>query len=542
MSTPSGPAGSSPYAPPPAQPGPRRSTTAIVVGLVVGLVAVVALAGAGAWWLLRDDGDGSAAPSGPAQAPPEPSDELPPSPEGLERFYDQQLAWTECGSSECSELTVPLDYEDPDGETIEIAVLRVPARDRDDRLGQLVVNPGGPGASGIQLAQAGALAFGADISRSYDIVGFDPRGVGETEPITCSTEVLDEFLAFDPSPDTPAEVEEITGLIDSLGADCVEESGEITEHATTVETVRDMDVLRNAFGEPELDFFGYSYGTELGSTYATLFPDTVGRMVLDGAVGPNLDLEGNALGQATGFQIALDAYLEDCVSGGECPVGDTVEEGQRTISAIVEERDEDPLPTGSDRELTSGLAYTGVISALYVQQFWPALTEALAAALDGDGEGLLGLADQYSTRGDDGYATNLLSAFYMISCLDDEDSGVPASEVPSRFAEFEEVSPVFGRSFAYALSSCEDWPAQSDVVAPEITGAGAAPIVVIGTTRDPATPYFWAVDLAEALESGVLVTRDGDGHTGFNQGNECVDDAVRDYLLEGTVPEDDLEC
>jgi pimeloyl-ACP methyl ester carboxylesterase len=530
---------------PPASPssaGPRRST-ALVVALVLTLVAVVVLAGAGAWWVLSGDDDPETERSASSQpAPPEPEGELPAAPEGLAAFYDQELTWEECGNSECTDLTVPLDYAEPDGETIELAVLRLPARDRENRVGQLVVNPGGPGASGVEIAEVGALVLGTDLSRSYDTVGFDPRGVGESEPITCSTEALDEFLAFDASPDDQAEVEQGAALTQALGEDCVKESGVITEHASTVETVRDMDVLRAALGEPELDYLGFSYGTKLGSTYAELFPDNVGRMVLDGAVGPDIDIRENALGQATGFQTALDAYLADCVEQGECPLGDSVEQGQQTILDFVEERDDDPLPTDSDRELTSGLAYGGVVQAMYAEQLWPVLTEALAAGLDGDGAPLLSLADQYSSRTDEGYSSNLLSAFFMIQCLDLGPTGVPASEVPESFAEFDEASPTFGRSFAYALSSCEDWPVESAIEPPTTTGAGAPPIVVIGTTRDPATPYFWAVDLAEALESGVLVTRDGDGHLGFNRGNECVDSAVIDYLLEGTVPDDGLEC
>lgn len=524
-------------------PGPRRRSTALVVALVLALVAVVVLAGAGAWWVLRDDGRSEAEESSSSQpAAPEPADEAPGGPEELSAFYDQELAWEECGNSECAELTVPLDYAEPDGETIEIAVLRVPARDRENRIGQLVINPGGPGASGVEYAKLGALALGTDISRSYDIVGFDPRGAGSSEPITCSTEALDEFLAADTSPDDPAEVEEIRALTAALGEDCVEQSGIITEHASTVEAVRDMDVLRAALGETELDFLGFSYGTKLGSTYAELFPETVGRMVLDGAVGPDIGIRENALGQATGFQAALDAYLADCIEQGDCPLGDSVQEGQQALLDFVEDRDDDPLPTNSDRELTSGLAYGGVVQAMYSEQLWPVLTDALGSALEGDGAALLALADQYSSRAEDGYESNLLSAFFMIQCLDVGPTGVPASEVPESFEEFDEASPTFGRSFVYSLSSCEDWPVESAIEPPTTTGAGAPPIVVIGTTRDPATPYSWAVDLADALESGVLITRDGDGHTGFNQGNECVDSAVVDYMIEGTVPEDGLEC
>ncbi|WP_051706257.1 alpha/beta hydrolase [Nocardioides aequoreus] len=531
-----------PPSPLPPQRRNSRVVVAVVLTVVVGLV-LVAAGGLVTWRLVADDESGGSGPSArELPPPPAPTGELPATPAELARYYDQELDWRDCGRNECAELAVPLDYAEPDGETIEVAVLRVPARDRANRVGQLVVNPGGPGGSGIQLAQAGSLAVGTAVARRYDIVGFDPRGVAASTPLECgTTEETDAFLATDPDPDTPAEVRELDEIARAYGESCIERSGDLASHVSTVEVAKDMDVLRAALGEPELDYLGYSYGTTLGATYADLFPDHVGRMVLDGAVAQNISDEQRTLDQARGFQTALDAYIEDCLAQGDCVLGDSLAEAQQTIADLLDRLDAEPLPTGSDRELTEGLGVYGIFMPLYVKEYWPLLTDALTKALDGDGSALLDLSEQYAQRGDDGYRTNQTEALYAVNCLD-ATSSLPLEDVPSRFAEFEDASPVFGRLFAYGLAGCGSWPLFEPREKDDVRAERAAPIVVVGTTRDPATPYVWAQQLAQELESGVLVSRDGDGHTGFNQGNECVDQAVVGYLVDGTVPRDGLEC
>jgi pimeloyl-ACP methyl ester carboxylesterase len=512
----------------------------VIVGAVVlALVIGIGVAGWAAWAFLGDgDGDGRTAP------PPEPSatTAAPAYPEELARFYEQDLDWKDCGPRECTRLEVPLDYADPDGKVIKLAVLRVPAKLRDERVGQLVVNPGGPGASALNYANSGSFNFGEKLIRYFDIVGVDPRGVGKSTPIECAgTEQTDELLSADPDPETSDEVSQLDRLTRELGEGCLSRSGALTRHISTVEVAKDMDILRAALGERQLDYLGASYGTLIGATYADLFPTHVRRMVLDGAVDPSLSKEELDLGQAKGFETALRAYLQDCLDASSCILGESVDEGKQRIRQLLDEIDASPLPTSSDRRLTEGLALYGIILPLYSKSYWPLLTEALGQAINGRGDGLLTLADQYASRGPDGYEDNSIQAIYAVNCLDHNDY-IPTSEVPAHFADFEKASPTFGRVFAYGLSTCASWPVKSGNRTEALAAAGAPPIVVIGTTRDPATPYEQAVGLARQLESGVLITRDGDGHTGFNKGNRCVDDAVESYLLAGEKPKDGLSC
>jgi pimeloyl-ACP methyl ester carboxylesterase len=517
----------------------------VVVGLV--LVAVLAVAVFGAVSALdSDDDESSKGDSLPSLAPtptPEPGSSEPPQAD-LTSFYGQTLDWEICpsGENECATLTVPLDYQQPGGETIDLAVLKVPAEDQAERIGSMVVDPGGPGAAATSYAASDA--WGAALSDHFDIVGMDPRGAGHSDPVDCLSDGdLDAYLAGDPDPDTPEEKDAFEAAQEGFGAGCEANSGELAAHVSTIEAARDMDVLRSALGETELTYFGASYGTELGATYAEFFPDRVGRLVLDGGVDPTLTLMESALSQAKGFETALRSYVQNCVEEGDCFLGDTLESGLDRIHAFLADVDQDPLPTQlGDRMLTEGLAGYGIIATLYSREAWTYLDRGLQDAFDGDGTILALLADSYATRNPDGtYETNILEAFPTISCLDDP-SFVPFDEVGEHLPAMEEASPTFGRSFAWGMTTCAGFTARSTETPRPLRGAGAAPIVVIGTTRDPATPYTEAGALADQLESGVLVSRDGDGHTGYNAGNRCVDEAVESYLVDGTVPEDGLEC
>jgi len=510
--------------------------------IVLAVVALLVVAG-GAAVVTTVGGDQVPGGSGTTTSPgPTGPPDEPPSPE-LARFYSQELEWSPCESSECATLEVPLDYDDPGGRTIDLALLRVPATDPDHRIGSLVVNPGGPGQSGTDFAAQADLAFGDPVLERYDIVGFDPRGVGESAPVDCmSDSQLDELVAADPDPDTAPERREFARLSQALVTGCTKRSGSLASHVSTIEASRDMDVLRAAMGDSTLDYFGASYGTELGATYAELFPERVGRVVLDGAIDPSLDFRELALGQAAGFETALRAYVEDCVkTQNPCFLGDTVDEGLARISDLLDQIDAKPLPTATGRQLRIGNAFYGIVLPLYVRDYWFLLTSALGDALDGDGSALLQLSDLYNSRGGNGYTDNSREAFTAITCLDDPAS-IPPDEVPAETPDFEKASPTFGDVFAWGLVSCRGAEAESTEQPLELDGSGAAPIVVIGTTRDPATPYEWAKSLAEQLDSGVLISRDGDGHTGYNKGNQCVDDAVHAYLLDGKVPDDGLSC
>ena len=414
--------------PPPATLPPRRSTGVIVVAVAL-VMAIVLIGGSLAawatWTAVRGD-------DGPGASPPEPSStvEMPSYDAALAQFYEQELDWRTCGSDECTRLEVPLDYADPDGRTIELAVLRAPASRRSERVGQLMVNPGGPGGSAVDYAGSGAFTFGGPLTRYFDIVGMDPRGVGESTPLECGdTEQTDEFAGLDPDPDNPDEVTEYDDVNREFGESCVTNSGDLASHMGTIEAAKDMDILRAALGERQVDYLGASYGTLLGATYAELFPHNVRRMVLDGALDPTLSNEQLNLGQARGFETALTAYVEYCIGEGNCVLGDDVDAAKQRIRQLLDDLDSNPLPTSSGRQLTEGLGRYGVVLPLYLKAYWPILTIALTQAIrDGSGDQLLAISDQYTARGPDSYTDNSFSAFWAVSCLDYPDS-VPAEKI-----------------------------------------------------------------------------------------------------------------
>jgi pimeloyl-ACP methyl ester carboxylesterase len=511
-----------------------RRTKILAALFAVVLIAAIAFA---AIAVSRDD-DKPAKPDRPA-----PSAEGVPS--GLEDFYTQELSWDECGQDRCTVVEVPMDYEDPDGDTIKLQVKVISATGDGGR--SLFVNPGGPGGEAQGFADYMESEFGEDVRDTYDIVGVDPRGVGKSTPIDClSDRELDAYAASEPDPDNAAEIKEYRALGVDFGTGCEKRSGALASHISTEEAARDFDIVRALLGAKSFDWFGASYGTELGATYATLFPKTVGRMVLDGAVDPSLSAEESAFGQTTGFQRALDAYIEDCVTRQDCPLGTDADAGEDKLISFVEARDEGPLTTGQDRKLTQGHTFYGIAVTLYDKSTWPVLTQALKAAFKGDGSVLLRLSDVYFRRADDGtYTENLGEANPAINCLDAGDDDAEAStleEVQKSEARFEKASPVFGRALAWGALSCTDWPIKPLHPQADVDATGSKPILVLGTTRDPATPYEWAKALADQLRTAVLVTRQGDGHTAYTSKNECIKRIVDDYLVDGEVPKDGTTC
>ena len=514
-----------------------RSAAAFALPVVLSLV----LSGCS---LLGDDG-AEALPSPTLSASPleSPSgSEAPPAPD-LDRYYDQLVSWESCRSDKlCTTIKVPLDYAKPDGRSIELSLLKVPAASKSQRVGALVVNPGGPGASGINYAAQTSLYFGSELRQAFAIIGFDPRGVGESTPVQClSDDKLDQFVATDPDPDNAQEIQRGDELLAEFGDGCVDESGALASHVSTVEAAKDIDIIRAVVGDRKLSYFGASYGTFLGATYADLFPNRVGRMVLDGAIDPSLSTEELSLEQAKGFETALRAYVGHCVDEGGCFLGGTVDAGTQRIRKFLDDVEASPIPGSGGRELTVGNAVLGIWAPLYNEGYWPILDSSLEAAFEGNGAALLALSDAYTSRGPSGYVDNSLEALYAVNCLDHDDS-IPAEQVPSHIAEFEQVAPTFGAIFAFGLSSCSQWPVHTGRVPEPIHAKGAAPILVIGTTRDPATPLKWAEALARQLQSGILVRRDGDGHTGYNAGNSCVDETVESYLVSGKVPKGEVSC
>lgn len=522
----------------------RRWLIGLLVLALAGIVAGVSVT------VLVRQGDsspatGTATSSGPTPSPsPDPGATEPPS-AGLARFYSQRLAWAACGENECSSLEVPLDYERPEAGTIRLQLLKRPASNPGERVGSLVVNPGGPGAPGTSYAASATVAFRDQLTDRFDVVGFDPRGTGGSSPVDCLDDAeLDAYVAGDPDPDTLAEVREFMAQVRGFGRGCSQRSGDLVGHISTVEAARDMDVLRAALGEDALTYFGASYGTKLGATYADLFPDRVGRLVLDGALDLDISPSDLALQQAAGFQTALEAYVQNCVDSTEtCYLGGSVDAGLARISRFLADVEAQPLPVAGGRELAVGNAFYGIITPLYNRDYWFLLSTGLKDAFEGDGTSLMMLSDAYTSRdpAGQGYLDNSIEANLSINCLDQPWS-IPAVRVPAQIDDFEAASSVFGRVFAWGLTGCRGFPARAAEPQQPVTAAGAAPIVVIGTTRDPATPLQWAEAMAAQLESGVLVTRDGDGHTGYNSGNACVDEAVESYLVSGVVPEDGLSC
>jgi pimeloyl-ACP methyl ester carboxylesterase len=464
-----------------------------------------------------------------------------PSPD-LARYYAQKLKWSGCGGSfQCSKLTVPLDYAHPSNGDIQLSGIRLKASGH--RLGSLVFNPGGPGVSVFPYIQGARSQFTAPLRQTFDIVGFDPRGVGASAPVHClSGRELDAYTAQDPTPDTPAEVQAFVASMQLFAHGCEKLSGKLLPHVSTGDAARDMDVLRAALGDPRLYYLGASYGTYLGATYAGLFPSRVGRLVLDGAIDPTLTNEQLILGQAKGFQVALDSFIADCAKRSDCPLPNGEPAAEDRIAALLKSLDGTPEPSGqAGRPLTEGLAVLGIGEALYAPEFFGTLLRTgLQQAFSGNGATLMRLADFYTERNANGSYSNLLEANVAINCAD-KGSDSSVTDVQRVLPDFVNASPVFGPALAWADIVCSDWPVHPQAAAP-IHAPGAAPILVIGTTRDPATPYAWAQSLASQLASGRLLTFDGDGHTGYNRGSSCINRAVESYLVQGVLPAKGLVC
>jgi pimeloyl-ACP methyl ester carboxylesterase len=459
-------------------------------------------------------------------------------------FYEQRLEWEACGAGfDCTTVTAPLDWDAPGAGEIDLAVIRA-AASGGDAIGSLLTNPGGPGASGVGLIRDSlSFAVGADLTEAYDVIGFDPRGVGESTAVRCFDAAEMDAYLFDIVPaerGSEAWTAELEDRNAAFAAACEANSDGILAFITTEQSARDMDLIRAVLGDRSLNYLGYSYGTFLGATYAKLFPERVGRLVLDGAIDPSVSGLDVSTTQALGFESALRAYMADCLAGQDCPFRGTVDEAMRDLGVLLASVDARPLPASDGRELGADSLLTAIIAALYSVDNWQFLTQALTDVLQGDPEFAFLLADFYYNRENGEYGDNSTEAFRAYNCMDYPDTDDPAAVEASDAliaAEAPTVAPYWS-----GPDPCAAWPFPPTGVREPIAAEGAAPILVVGTTNDPATPYEWSVSLAEQLASGVLVTRVGEGHTGYNKGNACVDDAVERYLLDGVVPEDGLRC
>lgn len=496
----------------------RRAATLLLAILVLTAVLAVVF-----WW---------------DREPPAPPPPGITSDSSLTAFYEQEVDWSSCGADRCAQITVPVDYGDPDGETLDIDI-----RMNGDGEGPvLFINPGGPGGSGVDYLSYFAGRTSEELRAQYSIAGFDPRGVGRSEPLQCLSD--SEFIGLlekDPTPDDHAELEESVRDYATMGEACLENSGSLTEHVTTVEVAHDLDLMRVVLRQARLHFYGASYGTELGATYAGLYPERVGRFVLDSAVDLEADDLEQGLGQTRGFQRAFESFAAWCVAGGDCEAGASVDDANANVAALLAGLEDEPLPAAGGRELLESYGFYGVAVALYNKDYWPMLKAALNEAIGKrDGSALLRLSDAYFGRTGDRFADNSGQVITAIRCL---EGGETRSLEQQRddLAEFEKASPVFGPFLAWS-TSCIDWPVKTGLERPDYGRSGETPILVVGTTNDPATPYEWSEAMAGQLQNGVLLTKEGDGHGAYGSGNACIDRHVERFLLQGSVPDDGSEC
>lgn len=513
----------------------RIIVTAVVGLVIVGLVAL--LVGGGL---------------GQSKSNPENAEDFPAPVEEVEKtlngYQTQEPNWQDCGDGfECATVLAPLDWADLNGEQIPLAMIRKPATG-DNPLGSLFINPGGPGASGIEYARyAGTDGLNSALLKNYDIVGWDPRGVGNSSPIECFSDAeLDEQLyGLDDSLDLKrGSAEWLDASTDSareVGDACAENSGELVSHVDTDSTVQDLDMMRAIVGDKQLNYLGFSYGTYIGARYADRFPENAGRLVLDGAIDPRVTEREMVREQTIGFELALRAYVTDCLTNSYCPLTGTADEAMKQISDMLDQVDAKPLRGSDGRYVSSGTLLTAIITPLYNEDNWEYLNMLFESIPAGDADIALALSDSYYSRDADGrYTDNSTEASWAINCLDyPTDANV--EEMRAEAAELEKLAPTIGRFQTYGGTFCAEWPGDAVENRGAVTGAGANPILVVGTTGDPATPYLWAEALAEQLESGVLVTYQGEGHTAYGT-STCASTVIDEFLVEGTIPTADPQC
>jgi pimeloyl-ACP methyl ester carboxylesterase len=511
--------------------------------LVLGLAATLALSGCTSF------SEGLADDSAPAASTTAAEPEVAP------------IEWTDCdeqiqpliaaqpGSDrdlafECGRTEVPISYDEPDGATLPLFMVRVVMAGQTDRIGSLVVNPGGPGASGADAAIGLALTLPVEVLSRFDIVGFDPRGVGLSTPVECiSDDMKERLIASEPRPTTDEQLDDAFALTKEVADGCADEYGDALGTFNTVDTARDMDQLRESLGDEKLTYLGYSYGTTLGSTYAELFPDKTRALVLDAAVDPDADAKADAEASAQGFETGFDAFAANCVGLiAGCPIGT----GPRQfVVDLLTQAGTTPIPSseldpdGETRTATPGVVMTAIQAALYDTASWPQLAQALAAAQKGDSAGLFSLADGYSGRLEDGTYSNLFDANLAINCAD-SDEKFDESEIRDLAAEWGQKYPLFGAGSAVGLYTCSVWQADRTPV-PERDAAGSSAILVVGNSGDPVTPLPGAEDMADQLDNGVLLIWQGQGHTAYPK-TDCVTAAVDAYLINLTAPADGLTC
>ena len=507
----------------------RRLLAAVVAATAVSLV----LSGCVSWFQ----------PPRPASTVSTPTKETVAA--DLQPFYAQVLRWHACdGGMQCTTAKAPMNWADPSQASIDLALIRNPASGKP--LGSLLVNPGGPGASGVDFIKSSlSYAVDSNLQKNYDIVGFDPRGVGSSSAVDCGgPKVIDDFI-YGIVPGTPGSPSWIAAAEQENGAfgqSCLEHTGLLLQYVDTNSAARDLDLLRAVLGDRKLNYLGYSYGTLLGATYAELYPKKTGRLVLDGALDPATSDFDVTLTQAKGFESAFRAYLKDCLDRKGCPFRGSVDQAVTQVHQLLEQLQQSPLPGDDGRRLGANTMFSAIILPLYNRDNWSALDQLFTDVRQGGTRVAFALADQYNDRTSSGtYNSNETPAFTAINCLDYRtDSDV--ADMTAQAAELAKAAPLFGPVMSWGGTTCATWPFPGTRDRVAIHADGSAPIIVVGTTNDPATPYVWAQNLAKELQNGHLVTRKGEGHTGYNKGNRCVDSAVDDFFVGGKVPARDPMC
>ena len=503
----------------------RRALAVVATGAVVALTLSGCLAG----------GSATSTPTGEDVAA------------NVAAYYAQSLEWADCDDgAQCTTVRVPLDWNNPSAETdISLALARHTATGTAQ--GSLFVNPGGPGASGYDLVHDDVdYAVSADLQSNFDVIGWDPRGVGRSTPVTCYDDAaLDDFIYGLPAadPDSAGWLDEATASAVAFGEACAANTGPALEFVDTQSTVSDLDLMRALVGDKKLNYFGYSYGSDIGMYYIDRYPSKVGRIVLDGATDSTVTSFDVSLTQSIGFERSLRAYLEACPSLDGCPFTGDVRVDLATVRSLYDALDESPIAAPDGREMDGGVLDIAMSMGLYSADYWPELNDLFSEVLRGETDTAFYLADSYYGRDTDGtYIDNSLEAFIAISCVDypvETDAKVLAAQD----AQLLKAAPTTTRLTQGGDLVCANWPyAYRGGPVSAVTGAGADPVLVVSTTGDPATPYEWGVALADQLESAQLVTFNGEGHTAYGQGNECVVSTVDDYFLTGAVPASDPDC
>ena len=473
----------------------------------------------------------------------------------LQRYYTQSPQWGQCERSseqqefprglECAGLTVPVDYSDPGAGDTTVTLARLKATGSGSH-GALFLNPGGPGGSGVDMMASTDYFTSPGMRRNYDLVGYDPRGVDRSDGIRCLTDrEMDEWRAqpaFDPRKES---LDDVRSSSREIGQKCHEHSSAVVSHMDTQSVARDLDVLRAVLQQPATHYLGFSYGTEIGATYAHLFPARTGRMVLDGAVDPTLDDRASSLAQAKGFEDNLRHFVADCQeTTRDCAVGTgDVDAGIRRIQDMLRKTSEDSVKTSDGRTVTATNALEGILVPLYSPTAYPQLNTALSQAFEGNLDQLMAFSDSNHGRDASGkYTSNVSMAFTAVSCLDAPSERVSDGQMTRAAQDLARQAPTFGPYLGYGAAACQGWPDKPVKPLADHRAQVETPALVIGTTHDPATPYPWAQALTNQLGDARLLTHEGWGHTAYTSGSPCVTGAVDDYFLDGELPAEGTTC